>query len=123
MARKTREDLITLTGIRIHPRIGTTPEERSEPQECHVDLTIWGDFKAAAALDSLDNSIDYSGVLSTVQQIARSQEYSLLETLALKIIRGVLQDFPVNRVRVKLRKKPASLLGQIDHVEVEMEDA
>ena len=74
-------------------------------------------------MDSLENSIDYCGVLATVQQIARLQEYNLLETLALGIIRGVLREFPVTRVRIRLRKQPVSLLGAIDFIEVEMEDA
>ena len=62
-------------------------------------------------------------MLATVQQIARLQEYNLLETLALGIIRGVLREFPVTRVRIRLRKQPVSLLGAIDFIEVEMEDA
>jgi 7,8-dihydroneopterin aldolase/epimerase/oxygenase len=121
--RQIPEDQITLAGIKISPRIGTSPEEKSAPQECQVDLTIWGDFRAAAALDSLDHSIDYSRVLSAVQQIAGRQEFNLLETLAYEIIRGVLREFPVSRVRIRLRKRPVSMLGALDYVEVEMEDA
>jgi len=34
-----------------------------------------------------------------------------------------LQNFPVNRVSIKVRKRPASLLDQIDFVEVEVEDS
>ncbi len=122
MARKIREDRITLAGAKLYPRIGTTPEERSAPQECQADLTIWGDFKAAAATDSLDSSIDYCRVLSVAQETARRQEYCLLETLAHQLARNILQQFPINRVCVKLRKRPASLMGEIDFVEVEMEE-
>ena len=123
MVRKTWEDQITLAGVKIHPRIGTSPEERNAPQECQADLTLWGDFEAAAATDSLDKSIDYCQVLSMVQQTAGEREYSLLETLAYRIVRNVLQGFPVSRARVKLRKRPASLLGEIDFVEVEIEES
>lgn len=112
-----------LAGVKIYPRIGTTQEERSSPQECQADLVLWGDFEAAASTDSLDKSVDYSRVLSVVQQTARAQEYNLLETLAYKTVRNVLQNFPVNRVSIKVRKQPASLLHQIDFVEVEVEDS
>ncbi len=122
MARKIREDRITLSGAKLYPRIGTTPEERSAPQECQADLTIWGDFKAAAAMDSLDSSIDYCKVLSIAQQTAAQREYCLLETLAHHLARNILQQFPVTRVSIKLRKRPASLAGDIDFVEVEMEE-
>ncbi len=103
-----------LAGVKIYPRIGTTQEERSSPQECQADLVLWGDFEAAASTDSLDKSVDYSRVLSVVQQTARAQEYNLLETLAYKTVRNVLQNFPVDRVSIKVRKRPASLLDQID---------
>ncbi len=123
MAHKTWEDRILLAGIKINPRLGVTVEERSTPQECQADLAIWGDFEAAASTDSLDKSIDYSQVLSAVRQTACACEYSLLETLAYKIVRNVLQSFPVSRARIRLRKRPASMIGEIDFVEVEVEES
>lgn len=122
VAYKTSKDRITLAGARLCPRIGTSVEERSAPQECIANLTLWGDFEAAAATDSLDKSIDYCQVLSTMQRVAGSGEYGLLETLAYRIVREVLQSFPVSRVRVRLRKRPAILTGQVDFVEVEVEE-
>ena len=118
-----RKDRITLAGVKIFPRIGTTPEERAEPQECSADLILWGDFEAAAATDSLEKSVDYAKVLSVVQQTVGAQEYNLVETLAYRMVRSVLQSFPVDRVCAKVRKRPASLLGDIDFVEVEVEDS
>jgi 7,8-dihydroneopterin aldolase/epimerase/oxygenase len=123
LAHKTCQDQITLVGVKLHPRIGTTPEERSVPQECQADLTLWGDFEAAAATDDLDKSIDYSKVLLKAQEAAGAREYNLLETLAYKIVRAVLQGFPVNRVRIRLIKRPAVLMGQLERVEVETEES
>jgi len=118
-----RNDKITLAGVKILPRIGTTPEERAAPQECRVDLILWGDFEAAAATDSLEKSVDYSRVLSLVLQAALEQEYNLVETLAYRIARSVLRNFPLDRVCVKVRKRPASLLDNLDFVEIEVEDS
>jgi dihydroneopterin aldolase len=123
LAKKTLEDRITLAGAKLYPRIGTTLEERARPQECQADLTVWGDFKTAAASDSLDHSIDYCKVLKVMQQTASRQEYCLLETLAHKIVLAVLSGFPVSRACIKLRKRPSSLQGEVDFVEVEMEEA
>jgi 7,8-dihydroneopterin aldolase/epimerase/oxygenase len=116
-----RQDRITLSSVKLHPRIGTSPEERSSSQECEADIILLGDFESAAATDSLSNSLDYTRVLSVVQQTAEAQEYNLVETLAYRIMRNVLQNFPVSRVCVKVRKRPASLLDQINFVEVEIE--
>jgi 7,8-dihydroneopterin aldolase/epimerase/oxygenase len=120
---KARQNQITLAGIKLYPHIGTTPEERQTAQECQADLTLWGDFEAAAATDSLAESIDYCKVLAAAQDNANACEYCLLETLAYRIVRAVLRNFPVDRVRIKLRKRPALLRDQIDFVEVEVEES
>ena len=123
MVRRTWDDRITLAGVKLRPRIGVTREERESPQDCEVELTVWSSFEAAAAADSIDRSIDYCQLLEAVQEIAGACEYNLVETLAYRIARKILQDFPVNRARVKLRKWPASLREQIDFVEVEVEES
>jgi len=122
LTQRMDDDRMTLSGVKIYPRIGVTPEERNAPQECAADLTLWGHFEAAAASDDLNLSIDYCAVLSAVQNIAVAREYRLLETLAYAIARTVLRNFSIARVRVKVRKRPESLLGQLDFVEVEVEE-
>ncbi len=114
-------DRITLYNIKMRPRIGVAAEERKEPQTCEGDLTLWLDLQAATTSDSLELSVDYCSVLEAVQQIAVSREYHLLETLAYKIVDDLLRRFPVKRVGLRLRKRPASLLDQLDYVEVEVE--
>jgi 7,8-dihydroneopterin aldolase/epimerase/oxygenase len=118
---KKHADRITLSGIKIYPRIGVTAEERVSPQECHLDLRISGDFKAAAETDSLDQSTDYCQILAAVQETVSGREYQLLETLAYAIIQKVLKEFPVEQTRVRIRKRPAILVDKLDFVEVEIE--
>jgi 7,8-dihydroneopterin aldolase/epimerase/oxygenase len=122
LTRKRSDDRIALAGVKLQLRIGATVEERSNPQECEADLSFWGNFEAAAAADSIDKSIDYCQVLEEMQRIAGEQEYVLIETLAYKIARSILQKFPVNRVNVKLRKRPAVLGEQIGFVEIEVDE-
>jgi 7,8-dihydroneopterin aldolase/epimerase/oxygenase len=122
VVQRASEDRMTLSGIKLYPRIGVTAEERSVQQECQADLTLWGNFEAAAAADALDQSIDYCRILSVVQKVAAIHEYSLLETLAYRIVRSVLQSFPATRVRIKLRKRPLSLLKELDFIELEVEE-
>ena len=123
MANPSRTDRITLSRIALHPRIGVTPGERRFPQACEADVTLWGDFQAAANTDALEKAIDYSQVLASVVAVAQEREYNLIEALAYRIARHVLQTFPVGRVRVRLRKRPASLAGKLDHVEVVLEES
>ncbi len=121
MAAAARHDRVAIVGIRIRPRLGVTPGERRFPQACSADATIWGDFAAAASTDSLSEALDYSKILAKVIEVAHAREYNLLETLAYKIARAVLEAFPAERVNVKVRKQPASLVEKIDYVEIEVE--
>ncbi len=123
MAAASQEDSLTLSGVRLRPRIGVTPGERRLPQPCQADVTIWGDFEAAAATDALDKASDYCRILAKVVETAHAREYNLLEALTYRIAREVLQAFPAKRVRVRVRKRPAALLESLDFIEVEVEES
>ena len=110
-----------MTGVKLFPQIGVLPEERSSSQECWADLTLWGNFVAAAETDSLDQSIDYCQVLATMQASAGARDFRLLETLAYEILKDILQHYPILRARIKLRKKPEILKKHLDFIEFEME--
>jgi len=92
------------------------------PQPCEADITVWGDFEAAASTDALDTALDYCQVLERVLTTAHAREYNLLEALAYRIAREILESFPASRVRVKVRKRPLVLLENLDFVEVEVEE-
>jgi dihydroneopterin aldolase len=118
----TRLDKLKLSGIKISPRIGVTPEERATAQECQADVVISGDWSGAAAADDIECSIDYCLVLEKVRETAAAREYVLLETLARVIAQSVSTGFPVKSVLVKVRKRPVVLRDMLDFVEIEVEE-
>jgi 7,8-dihydroneopterin aldolase/epimerase/oxygenase len=120
---RAREDRITLSAVKLKPRIGVTAGERRMPQECEADVTVMGDFEVAASTDLLDRAINYSSVLDTVLKTAHEQEFNLIETLAYRIARTVLQSYPARRVNVRVRKRPARLVDRVDHIEVEIDES
>jgi hypothetical protein len=38
-------------------------------------------------------------------------------------VRKILREFPVDRTRVKIRKRPVSIKEQVDYVEIEVEES
>jgi len=121
LAQKSRQDRLALMGIKLRPRLGVTPGERRFPQACTADVILLGDFEAAAATDELAAALDYSRIVTRVIEVAHRREYNLLETLAYQLSRAVLEAFPAQRVVVKVRKQPATMLEKLDHIEVEVE--
>ena len=116
-------DKLKLSGIKISPRIGVTPEERAAPQECQADVVISGDWSAAAATDDFTRAIDYCLIIEKVRAVAAGREYALLETLARVIAQSVSADFSVENVTVRVRKRPAVLRDLLDFVEIEAEES
>ena len=110
-----------MSGIKIFPRIGVTPEERAAPQECQADVVIAGDWSEAAAADDFERSIDYCRILEKVRETAAARKYALLETLAHVIAESVLADFSVENVTVSVRKRPAVLRDLLDFMEIKVE--
>ena len=123
MGSGRRPDKLKLSGIKIFPRIGVTPEERAAPQECQADIVISGDWSGAADADDFARSIDYCLILEKVRNTAAAREYALLETLAHVIAKSVSADFPVMGVSVRVRKRPAVLRDLLDFVEIEVEES
>ena len=123
MRHEKQPDKLKLSGIKIFPRIGTTPEERAVPQECQANVVIGGDWSAAAATDDFTRAIDYCLIVEKVRAVAAGREYALLETLAHVIKQNVLSDFPVETVNVSVRKRPAVLRDLLDFVEIEVEES
>lgn len=123
MNRRSHTAKIVLAGIQIKACIGANASERSTPQDCDADVVVWGDFEAAAFTDDLSKAIDYTKILEKVLETAGCRKYCLLETLAQSITRALLQSFPVSKVAVKIRKRPAALADKLDYVQVELEES
>ncbi len=113
-------DRIHLNGISFLARIGTTEAERAEPQGLLLDLVLDLDLEAAANTDDLALTVDYVKLIEEVEQTAGQSEYQLIETLAQRICRTVLENPRINEVQARLHKFPAVLKGKVTSVSVEM---
>jgi dihydroneopterin aldolase len=113
-------DRITLRGMRFLGRHGVELEERLEPQPFEVDVIIRGDLSRPAASDDLGDTVDYSAVFVTVQQVVEGQSFRLIEALAGAIDDAVLGDERITDVEVRVRKPKAPLPGAFDTVEARL---
>lgn len=116
-----RGDRISISGLKLMPRIGVSPGERRLPQGIIADVSVWGDFEEAGRTDSLARTVNYSEILKLAVEVSQSREFNLLEALGHEIGRAILGSFPVTRANVRLKKRPASTAELIDFVEVEVE--
>lgn len=95
---------IRIERLEFRGRCGVTPEERARPQSLAVDLELDCQIDHAGASDDLCHTIDYAAVASRIVEIGTSRETHLLESIAEQLIAAIFAEFPVDRIKLWLRK-------------------
>jgi 7,8-dihydroneopterin aldolase/epimerase/oxygenase len=102
-------DVIQLTGIRCYGYTGYLQEERVLGQWFEVDLRIWLDLATAGKSDSIEDTLDYRGIITAVKETISMEKFALVEKLAEAIISKVLAEDRVQQVNLKLHKPGAPI--------------
>lgn len=100
-------DRIFLTALSAEAIIGIYDWEREVRQHVEIDLEMWMDLTAAAASDSIDDTLNYKAVAKRVLAFVPESRFRLVEALAGEIARILLAEFPIERVRVTVHKPGA----------------
>jgi dihydroneopterin aldolase len=108
--REGEGDRIDIVGLGSTAVIGIFDWERKVRQRVVFHLTLHADLRPAAKSDRIDDALDYKRVSKRVQSFARKSRYRLLETLAERVARLLLSEFPARRVVVRV-EKPGALRG------------
>ena len=103
---------IVIKQLEFRARCGVTPDERARPQSLAVDLELDCRLEAAGLSDDLVHTIDYAKVAQRVIDIGTARESQLLETLAERLLLTLFDEFPIDRIKLWLRKlhPPISLI-------------
>ena len=99
---------------------GVSAAERQTGRRFEVDVELSLDLNKAAKKDKLRNTINYTEVYNTVQELVMKNKFSLLETIAVRLADEVLRKFKPNEVTVRVRKKTPPVPGNLDDIEVEV---
>jgi dihydroneopterin aldolase len=111
---------IVVSGLRVFAYHGCTPREKEEGQDFLIDLELEYDCSRAVASDDLSEAVDYDDLAARVHEIASRERYDLIETLASRIGRQVMETTPARAVRVRVSKPQAPLRHEVREVAVEM---
>lgn len=104
-------DKIFITNLRVQALIGVYPEERHDLQTLSIDLEMVTDFSHAIASDSVKNTINYAEVATQIIFWAKNSEFHLIESLAHFLVNQLFLTFPVQKVRLCLRKFTQEVLA------------
>lgn len=102
--------VVEVEGLELFGRHGVEPEERERGQTFLFDLRL--EVGDAALSDEIARAVDYVEVVECVRAVSDGHAYHLLEALAAAVADAVAERFPIERVRVRVRKpevRPAGL--------------
>jgi dihydroneopterin aldolase len=112
---------IELYGLELRGFHGLLDEERSEGQRFLFDLWLEPFSDVAARTDRIVDAVDYRDVAAAVRDVSDGRAFQLLEALAAAVAEALLARFPLERVRVRVRKPDVRLADPVEHSAVTVE--
>lgn len=106
-------DIIFIRQLAVETVIGIFDWEREIKQRVFIDIEVAVDCARAAASDSVDDTLNYKDVSKRVISFVEESRFQLVETLADRLARVLLEEFEVPWVRLTVNKRGA-LRGAID---------
>jgi dihydroneopterin aldolase len=105
-------DAILLEGLRFFGYHGVYPEERTLGQRFIVDVTVELDLRNAGAHDELDETVNYASIYAVVRSVVEGEPLMLIEAVADRSARAVLEAFPaISAVELTVRKPAVTIRG------------
>ena len=98
-------DRLLIENIEFLGHCGVPETERSALQRFSVSVTLYLDLKQAGESGNLLRSVDYEAVANLIVFIGRGESFILLESMAEKIASRILKEFPVDAVKIIMKKK------------------
>ncbi|MGB8657782.1 MAG: dihydroneopterin aldolase [Candidatus Zixiibacteriota bacterium] len=112
--------VIRLHNMTFYGYHGISAAERQTGRRFEVDVELVVDMDKPARTDRLKDTVNYTEVYRTVEQIVMENSFALLETIAVRLANRILAKFKTQEVTVRVRKKIPPVPGNLDHIEVEV---
>ncbi len=114
-------DTIRVIGLKYNAKHGVLPEEKEVEQPFEVDVEITCDLSIPAGNDRLEDTVNYSHIVSKVGEVMNGEPCNLIERLAGRIIESLSDLINEGELIVRVRKPKAPIGISFDTVEVELQ--
>jgi dihydroneopterin aldolase len=103
-------DHVFIEGLEIEALIGIYDWERRIRQPLVFDIEMAFDNRVPAATDAIEDTLNYKAVSKRVVEYVSQSGFGLVETLAERVADVILDEFGVQRLRLKV-SKPGAVRG------------
>ena len=113
-------DVIRLNKMVFYGYHGVSAAEKETGRRYEIDCELETDLAPPSQTDSIKDTVDYVAVYQKIKEIVEGKAFSLIESLARALTEVILEEFPVFRVTLRVRKMIPPIAGNIDHIEIEV---
>lgn len=111
---------IKVENIRVFAHHGCLEEETKIGSDYRVDLEVKADLTQSSISDALNDTVDYV-LLNQIVKTEMAQPSKLLETVAKRILNGVIVQSPmVSKATVSVSKINPPIGGDVEMVTIKM---
>ena len=100
-------DIVFIQGLKIDTVIGIYDWERKIRQNIVLDLEMEFDIDTASKTDDIKKALNYKDISKRIIDFVKNSQFKLIETLAEKISKIIINEFGVNKVKLTLNKGEA----------------
>lgn len=111
-------DKIHIRDLLVRCIIGIYPEERENPQDVYINVTLHANFEQACHSDGIDDTVNYKSIKKKIFEFVENSSYNLIEKLAEEIAQICLEDQRVARADVMVDKPGALRFARSVAVEI-----
>lgn len=105
-------DKIIIKDLEIFANHGVFKEEKFLGQKFILDVEIETNLKDAASTDDLNKTINYGKISEDIENILKEENYDLIETVADKVNKYILINYPSVKKCSVILKKPFAPIGK-----------
>ena len=113
-------DRIRILNLKIPAKHGAYEFEKDKEGLFELDIEMYTDLSLPGLSDDLTDTVNYDEAVSLITEIFMEKEYNLIEAVGETICSRLLQQYPIQKVRIKIRKHHAPIMANLDTVEVEL---
>ena len=99
---------------------GVYAEERKLGQQIEVDLELVSDLTDAGLKDDLELTINYVDVYEIVRKIVETEQFLLIEGMALAILNRLGEKYILKSITIRIRKPQPPVGGVVEAAEFEV---
>lgn len=115
-------DKIIIEDLQVYAHHGVAQEEKTIGQMFIISVEIGVDLDLAAQTDDLKTTISYAEVCDEIQTVLQSKTYSLIEAVAMAVIKRLFNTYPrIREIKVRLKKPWAPMGHHLKYAAVELQ--